>query len=142
MRIAVRTKALASMKAIADHCQGSSTMPSATPAAGGCSVFVAIIIMIPRPTARPAAKLVVRLELSATVSSIGAFIATNNREPDRIATSCPPITFLGVEAMLSGNTNMVKAVEAMETIIASLKRKLWTMRMAAINTIASEHWNR
>ena len=55
------------------------------------------------------------------------------------ATKCPPITFRGVAATLSGITNTVNAEEAMPTTIAVLKTVSPIRRMKISDTAARPH---
>ncbi len=59
-------------------------------------------------------------EPAAIDSTAGRCSKMKNMDPDNTATNWPPMTLRGVDAMLFGKTKMVKAVEAMDTTIASL----------------------
>ena len=112
--------------------------PREVPAAGGCSVLVITIMIIPIPTEIAADIFSINLEspilnIWTTPTIIRAII---------MATTCPPITFLGVAAILSGITKIVKAEEATPTTIAALITLSPTSNIKNNETMAKKHCNR
>ena len=109
--------------------------PSEVPAAGGCSVLVTTIIMIPIPTETAAHMLRINLESLIFNTCIKTIIS----KAINIATKCPPITFLGVAAILSGTTKIVKAEDATPTTIAALMTLSPIIKIKNKDTIAKKH---
>ena len=115
--------------------------PKDVPAAGGCSVFVTTISRIPMPTDNAAAMsttYLLPLEYPSTpIRCKNPTIAT----PIMAATKCPPMTFLGVAATLSGTTKIVKAEDATPTTIAVLNNVSPINNININDTAANPHWN-
>ena len=94
-----RAIALVSMNTRADQLQPSVTSPSAVPAAGGCSVFVADMSRMPNPT--DSAAMTCRTTGTSTPNEATAGTARTAAmmEPEMTDATCPPITRFGVEAI-------------------------------------------
>ena len=109
------------MKATAEAVQPCTTSPSAVPAAGGCSVFVATMPKMPVPTESATITSRTIREPSAAVSPEWTIRTDEKNVPMITPTICPPTAFLGLTATQSGTTKTMNALEATRTTIATLR---------------------
>jgi len=121
------------IKAIAtSHDIPVMAMPSAVPAAGGCSISTTTINNIESPTARA------YTEIEDSQCTWGMRAQT---EPKNRPIAWPPMTFLDFAVIEPGIVKTIKAVAPIDSVTTAFSR-LKKRRIMKIVRVARKLWNR